>query len=285
LPIGPNGVSAFDTLAPSPLSEPEIAAGMISYDYTLDHQGMKSNVSCRYTTTYPFHSLNGVPHPGFPDETFIYNVNCTGQGKIDALINVPATESIYNTNMLIYWACQDEIPTASYTIYLAGIGVPVSGGYPEMVGNVICVINPIQAAIYSVMYRSTEDIFSATEANGSSPITFSTLINNALVGLGKLITYSQNFDDNLFAEMILNFGLKSFGLPADPDLPPPQYLSIYEQMIQGIIEYEVCPVNYFVPFLSLSVCHRTDDLPSVDLFDTSQCPFLLQSQGDWETEI
>ncbi|KIJ90094.1 hypothetical protein K443DRAFT_576058, partial [Laccaria amethystina LaAM-08-1] len=141
--------------------------------------------------------------------------------------------------MLIYWACQDEIPTASYTVYLAGIGVPVSGGYPEMVGNVICVINPIQAAIYSVMYRSTEDIFSATEANASSPITFSTLINNALVGLGKLITYSQNFDDNLFAEMILNFGLKSFGLPADPDLPPPQYLSIYEQMIQGVIEYEM----------------------------------------------
>jgi hypothetical protein len=30
-------------------------------------------------------------------------------------------------------------------------------------------------------------------------------------------------------------------------------LSLYEQMIQGIIEYEVCPVNYSVPFLSLIV--------------------------------
>ena len=280
MPIGPNGVSAFDTLAPSPLSKPEIAAGMISYDYTLNHQGLKSNVSCSYTTTYPFSSFAVLDPIGFPTTTLTYNVNCTGQGKTDALINLPPPESAITHDALIYWACQDEIPTASYTIYLAGFG-----GYNNTVGNVTCVINPIQSAIYSVMYRSTEDIFSVTEANASSPIRFSTLINDALVGLRKLISNSQNFDDNLLAEMILDFGLKSFGLPADPDLPPPQYLSIYEQMIQGIIEYEVCPVNYFIPFLSLIFCHLTDDLPSVDLFDTSRCPFLLQSHGDWPTEI
>jgi len=51
LPIGPNGVPVFDTLKPSPLSNPEINGGIISYNYTLDHQGLAFNVSCRYEPT------------------------------------------------------------------------------------------------------------------------------------------------------------------------------------------------------------------------------------------
>ena len=131
------------------------------------------------------------------------------------------------------------------------------------------------------MYQSTDDIFSATEAGASSPITFPTLIDNALVGLGTLISDSQNFESNHFAETILDSGLRALGPSADSDLQSPLYLRMYEQMIQGIIEDKVCPVNYFVPFLLLIVCHLTDDLPSVNLFDTSQCPILLQSHGDW----
>jgi hypothetical protein len=251
LPIGPNGVSAFDTLAPSPLSKPEIAAGMISYDYTLNHQGLKSNVSCSYTQSqappFLFDNFGNI------NNTY-YHVNCSDRGESDALINVPEFASVFSQNStLLYWACQsapnlDGNSMASYTIYLMGMNL-----YEPKVGNITCTINSIQSPVYSVMYRSIEDIFSATEANASSPIIFSTLINDALVGLGKLISDSQNFESNLFAETILNVGLKSFGLPADPDLPPPQYLSLYEQMIQGIIEYEVCPIYYFIPFLSLIV--------------------------------
>ena len=252
---------------------------MISYDYTLSHQGLKSNVSCSYAPTEPF-KISSLSPTG-PILAVIYNISCTGQGKTDVLTY--SLHSTWGNNTLAYWACQDEIPTASYTIYLSGFGLP--GGYMKTVGNVNCVINPIQSAIYSVMYRSTEDIFSATEANAPTPIIFSTLINNSLTGLGELIVNSQNYESNLFAEMIIDWGLGSFGLPANSDLPSPQYLTLYEQMIQGIIEYEVCPVNYFIPFLFLNVCHLTDDLPSVDLFNTSQSPFLLQSHGDWATEI
>ena len=252
---------------------------MISYDYTLNQQGLKSNVSCNYTETFPFRAVS--LDAGNPAILAIdYNVSCTDQGETDALTNVPAFRSAWSNNTLVYWACQDEIPTASYTIYLAGLT-----DYKKTVGNITCVINPIQSAIYSMKYRSTEDIFSATEANASSPITFSTLINNALVGLGALISDSQNYESNLFAETILDSGLRALGPSADPELQSPQYLSMYEQMIQGVIEYEVCPVKYFLPSLSLIVCHLTDDIPSVDLFDTSQCSFLLQSHGDWAIAI
>jgi hypothetical protein len=247
LPIGPNGVSALDTLAPSPLSKPEIAAGIISYDYTLNHQGLKSNVNCSYLPTYPFNFTSLSP-AGAPVLAVAYNINCTSQGKTDTFPNSELF-SAWSDNTLVYWACQDTTPTASYTIYLGGFGV--IDGYRKTVGNITCVINPIQFAIYSVMYRSTEDIFSVTEANASSPITYPTLINYALAALGDLVSSSQSYESNVFAETILDFGLREFGPPADSDLPSRQYLSIYEQMIQGIIEYEVCPVNYsFLFYLS-----------------------------------
>ncbi|KIJ97281.1 hypothetical protein K443DRAFT_632242 [Laccaria amethystina LaAM-08-1] len=231
LPIGPNGVPTSYNAHVSSLSNPDVAAGVILYDYTVNQQGLKSNVSCSYAQTNPF---NGTLLESSVASTIIYNVNCTAQGKTDALINVPTFKSTWTNNTLLYWACRDEIPTASYTIYLAG-GL---GYYGHLVGNIICVVNPIQSTMYSVMYRSTEDIFTATETNASSPFRFSTLINNAMVGLGQLISDSQNYDANLFVETILDLGLKFFDPPVDLR-PPRQYLSLYEQMIQGIIEYEV----------------------------------------------
>ena len=242
LPLGPNGVPPWNWS--SPLSNPEVAAGVISYDYNLNQQGLKSNVNCSYAPTNPFNSAY-LPPNGSTPLAIAYNVNCTDQGKTDALINVQGLQSPWANRTLAYWACQDKIPTPSYTIYLAGVSE-----YQYWVGNITCVVNPIQSAMYSVMYRSTEDVFSATEANfPSSPITLSTIINNAFVQLGQLISDSQNYDDNIFAETIIDLGIKSFGRPAH--LPPAEYLSLYEQMIQGIIEYEVCPVNYFIPLLSL----------------------------------
>ena len=242
LPLGPNGVPPLN--GSSPLSDPGVAAGVISYDYNLNQQGLKSNVNCSYAPTNSFYGVYFPPNSSTPLAVGYY-INCTDQGKMDALINVPGLLSPWTNRTLAYWACQDKIPTASYTIYLAGFLE-----YGPWVGNIICVVNPIQSAMHSVMYRSTEDVFSATEANfPSSPITLSTIINNALVQLGLFISHSQNYADNIFVETIIDLGLKTFGWPAD--LPPAQYLSLYEQMIQGIIEYEVCPVNYFIPLLSL----------------------------------
>ena len=243
MPLGPNGVPTSTGFnIPSPLSNLE---GVISYDYTLDQQGLKSNVTCSYAQTNPF-SFAPLYNSNF---TTSYNVNCTDQGKTNALTNVAAIRSTWTDNMLVYWACQDGISTPSYTIHLAGLG----NYYSNQVGNITCVINPIQSALYSVTYRSTEDIFSATEASASSPITLSPLINNALLQFAELMSVAQNYGDNILVEMIINLGFKSFAVPADPDLPPPQYLILYEHMIQGIIEYEVRPVNYFIAFLSLIV--------------------------------
>ena len=98
------------------------------------------------------------------------------------------------------------------------------------------------------MYRSTEDVFSATEPNASSPIAFSALINYALVGLADFISDSQNYQNNVFAETVINLGVNIFNLPVD-SIQSPVYLRMYEQMIQGIIDYEVCPINH-IPFPS-----------------------------------
>jgi hypothetical protein len=46
LPIGPNGVPAFNTLNASALNTN--AEAMISYNHTLDLQGFASDNSCKY---------------------------------------------------------------------------------------------------------------------------------------------------------------------------------------------------------------------------------------------
>ena len=76
---------------PSPLSNLE---GVISYDYTLDQQGLKSNVTCSYAQTNPF-SFAPLYNSNF---TTSYNVNCTDQGKMNALTNVAAIRSTWTSD-------------------------------------------------------------------------------------------------------------------------------------------------------------------------------------------
>ena len=66
LPIGPNGVSAFDTLlnasipssdgpktAANPFSDAAIRRRIVSYNYTVTQQGLENDVSCSYDSTSP----------------------------------------------------------------------------------------------------------------------------------------------------------------------------------------------------------------------------------------
>ncbi|KAJ2913317.1 hypothetical protein MD484_g7090, partial [Candolleomyces efflorescens] len=55
LPIGPDGVLAFNTLVntSNPLVDEKVRRHMISYNYTLTHQGLESTVSCSYENTSP----------------------------------------------------------------------------------------------------------------------------------------------------------------------------------------------------------------------------------------
>ena len=241
LPIGPNGVPAFNTLSPSPLSDPVKMAGMRSYIYTLNHQGLTSKVSCSYQSTSPIVWSN-------TSDIVRYNVpSCRGLGGSSILTDVPSFASVLGKNTLMYWACQsapNNTQAPSYNIYLVGY----LGGYGANIGNITCTVAPVQPAVFPVTYESKPRIFSAgavlsaNESAGTySPTAFSVLANYTLIALGGVISQGQNFDSNLVAESIITFGVKSFGL--EPYARNDEYLRLYEQMIQGIIEYQVCPVG------------------------------------------
>jgi hypothetical protein len=51
----------------------------------------------------------------------------------------------------------------------------------------------------------------------------------------------QNIQSNLLAESIIAFGINDFHL--QPYARNETYLRLYEEMINGILEYEVCLVN------------------------------------------
>ena len=242
LPIGPNGVPAFDTLGPSPFSNNKTAAGIISYNYTLDHQGLTSGVSCSYVDQSPI-GFSRVP--GVNASTpWLVQYSATCDGAADVLTNVTTLIVPNANNTLAFWACKSppaagETPT--YFIYLRGRGIP--GSYLDSIGNITCTVSPILPAIYPVTYQSLPQIFSTVESIANSTQVYSRLIEYALVGLAGVISEAQNRQANLVAESVITFGVKSFGLP--PDQKNPKYLELYQSMIQGILEYEVRPLNSF----------------------------------------
>jgi len=230
LPIGPNGVPAFDTLHTSPFSNKKTVAGMLSYNYTLEQQGLTSNISCIYDTQSPIRF--GPLDPSAGPWAFQYNGTC--EGAADVLTNVFFFASPNSPNGVGFWACQSPPAVGllpSYTIYLSG-----HNNYNSSVGNITCTVYPIQPAVYQVTYRSQPDIFSSTKPIATSPQLYSRLTEYALVGLGGVIQQSQNWDANLVIESVFTFGVKSFGLQAYEKNPT--YLRLYEAMIQGILEYE-----------------------------------------------
>ena len=238
---------------------------MISYNYTLNHQGLQSNVSCSYAQTRPF-VFQGLD-PGF-NLAIQYSASCASLGGVEVLTNVPAFRTVYSNNTLVYWACQSVLngaPVASYTVYLAGLNF-----YAPEIGNITCTVEPMQTAIYPVTYQSTTRIFSAAGPTVAAPIAFSPHINNALIGLGDIISEGQNFEANLVAESVFTFGVKSFGVRPQQNS---QYLRLFEQMIQGILEYEVRPVN-ISSFLQSHRC-PTGHLYSIVVLDCSKRPSFL----------
>ena len=236
LPVGPNGLSAFNTLNPSPLSDPRILAEVSSYDYTLDQQGLAFNVSCSYQPTSPIQYRASSP------TVLQYNVSsCAGLGGTNVSTNV--SYSVLGANTLLYWACQaapNDTEATSYSLYLRGI----RSSYEDNIGNMTCTVSSIQPAIFPVAYRSSKRSFSAGSplpASESATLASPLLINYALIGLGAVIAEGQNSDSNLVAESVVTFGVQSFDLP--PYARSDEYLRLYEQMIQGILEYEVCLVG------------------------------------------
>ena len=237
LPLGPNGVPAFNTLKPSVFEKNP--AGMISYNYTLDLQGLYSNVSCKYDTVSP------IEFSAVANNTLMvaYNGNCSDHGLADVLTNVIAFVTPNTNNTLTFWSCKSvqtgNGPDPTYYIYLRGHGQ----FYEPEIGSITCALSPIRPAVFPVMYQTSAGIFSSQEQTATFTNTFPTLIERVLVALGGVIQEAQSIKSgNLVSESVITFGVKAFRLP--PYQQNDEYLRLYEAMIQGMIEYQVCLANF-----------------------------------------
>jgi hypothetical protein len=244
LPLGPNGVPAFDTLAPSPISGAASKLDL-SYNYTLDLQGMSSNVTCAYSSVPVVQYYN--PLPG------IYQYNGTCPPGQDFLVNTSFIV-IGSNSSLGFWACQTSKSGSAYTVYLEGIR-----NYAQAIGNIQCNISPVQPALFRLNYNGQAGIFSINNSTVSTwPTTSTELISRSVMSLGDVVREvcklsfafmshkaekngeAQNDAANLVAESVITFGVKNFNLP--PLNQSSEYLKLYEAMIQGMMDYQVRPV-------------------------------------------
>ena len=238
LPLGPDGVTAFDTLDHNSLEDSDILSRVLSYNYTLDHQGITAEPSCRYSQTSP------IEYAYSPSkESLTYSVpSCAALGQTDVLVYTPNITIPGNSRYtLLYWACQDASQPNTYYVYLSGIGL-----YADPIGNITCTISQLEPATYSVMYESGKGIFTTTPstllahepAGSASSVFTSPVMTYTLQGLSNLMSEGQNSQANLVAESIITFGVKDFN--QKPDQRSDTYLLLCGLMMKGIVEYLVC---------------------------------------------
>jgi hypothetical protein len=256
MPMGPHGVPGFDGLSEFPLDS--IRSPIISYNYTLDHQGLTSNVNCSYTAGSPIVYMNEtVPTDGFG--WVAYNGICPpGQDVID-----PGTQAYYvpyafNSYSLAFWACnatQPGDPELSYDIYLQGTE---GGAYGGMTGNMTCHVSSLQAATFPVTYQLLTDYFNAstvvTPQQNTSPAT-AILTQLAINAIGDVFQAAQTRELNNIAESVITLGVKDY--EQSPTLPPNEtFLMLYEAMIEGLLEYEVSSFHRLTSFAQSKLLHR-----------------------------
>ena len=234
LPIGPNGIRGLGPLKPSPLSYAENDPAIHSYNYTFDHQGLTSNISCIYDTQSPIRFLP------VPDDTSAVWVNgsCNEIGLTDVV--TPSWTPDTNSTLAL-WACK-SMPTGeqypAYNIYLSG-----RADYATTIGNITCTVSPIQLAIFPVTYQSSPGVFTTGELiTVSAPAEiFSNFIEYAISGLQGLLQQAQTVSENLVAALVQDLGVQRFGFP--PGEPDEKYLRLYAAMIQGILVDKVCTAS------------------------------------------
>ena len=247
LPTGPNGLDGLDTLQPFPLSNPQTKASILSYNYTLDHQGLASNITCIYDKSSP------IRFQAVANNTRLVAYNGSCDGLADVLTNVIQLLAPNFDKTLTFWACK-SVPNGeedpAYYIYLRGRVY-----YADAIGNITCTIFP-KPAVFPVTYQSNKQIFSSKEPIQTSRSTFSGFIDKAVIGMAGIVEEAQGLQNNLVAESIISFGVQSFKLP--PYLQNEQYLRLYEAMIQGILVDQVCPfrvISLFSLTLSLQITY------------------------------
>ena len=239
LPIGPNGFHGLGILQPSPLSDAETNVAILSYNYTLNHQGLTTSISCIYDTQSPIRFL-----PVLNDTTLVKIdgfCNETGQASI-----IDRTEidwvTLSTDQTLALWVCKSsELPTGeqdpTYHIYLRGSGV----NYEENIGNISCTVL-MQPAIFPVTYQSSTGVFSTQEQITTSALAhgdaFSDLVEEALFMLVIAARQAQTTSVNLIADSVDALGYQAMGLRLEEQKE--KYLPLYGAMIQGMLVDEVC---------------------------------------------
>ena len=226
LPISPNGIRDLGTPPPS------VAEKNAPFNYTFDHQGLISNISCIYDTQSP------ITFWTVPSNTLSANGSCN-ETEIDGLtLNYTMTDT---GSILTLWACK-SIPTGeqfpAYHIYLRGRG----GSYETEIGNITCTVSPIQPAVFPVMYQSSTGIFSTQkQITAAAPAnSFSNLIEYAISAMQGVVRQAQTVSVNLVAASVQDLGVQA-GVP--PSKQDEQYLRLYEAMIHGILVDEVCTAS------------------------------------------
>ena len=209
---------------------------MLSYNYTLDHQGISINVSCVFDHS-PIDKTVVTTCNDSPLPVTQYRGSC--QGLFDILPIRTTTTVLNSENLLKFWACKsvppwDEDPT--YYIYLSGRLNSVLE-----VGNITCTVPPIQTSRFPVMYQSNKGVFSVKEPiETSGPMdsdTLSKFLESAIILLGLIVTEVQTLQSNLLADLVMNIGIQSLESPDEDN--GEEYLLLYAAMIQGILMNQV----------------------------------------------
>jgi hypothetical protein len=229
-PVGPNGIPSFDTLDSFPT---DTFKNALSYNYSLDLQGISSAVRCQYDTSTPI-----VP-VSFP------RINQTGYGATcpTGETVAPYTAEGYpiprTINPLGAWPCKTSPVGGAYTIFFRG-----RGNYEDVIGNMSCEISPIQYSVFPVRYSSKGDQFVVSNETLSSSNTTSQIIDRAVFAVVNTVAEAQGFAANLAAESVITYGVRTFGLPLNGTyVRNDVYLRLVEAMIQGIVQYEVLSVS------------------------------------------
>ena len=175
LPIGPNGIPAFDTVRPSRFTK-AVADSFLPYNYSLDLQGIYSNVSCSYATDSPvnFGAL-------YPPLQYVYQFNGTCLPGQDFL-GSPPWAALTTNHALGFWACETSTSGDAYNVYLRG-----GNKYNASIGNITCIVKPVQPAVFKLDYIGKLGAFNSAEtAISTSSGTSTELVRRAVGALGSV---------------------------------------------------------------------------------------------------
>jgi hypothetical protein len=259
LPTGPDGVPVFNSLdiQGNPLADPAIRKGMVSYNYTLNQQGLETMVNCAYSSTSPI-LFDPVPNLNATTLVSTSGTCDPGDGLEPVLKDVLQYTTLNTNNTLTYWACKQSPSQGStdptYFVYLRG-----RVNYRASIGNITCRVSPMRARDFEVAYHSLLGYFTS-QASASSlgetsqRPTYSPFTDSMLVGLGNIIWEGQNWSANLFAEAVFSIGVKNFDVPTSLVQSDTQ-LRLFEAMIKGVLEYEVSFTLFIISRLD-STSHR-----------------------------